>query len=131
MKKAYVWATTFVLLVCPIFSPFDVLALSSPVQKPEKKLLGKLSNGEYSFPGGKLKIKLPPLVEPGAKIRDEKAEDVTQVILTDDFGAFYRVVVLDNSRGEYDVDAVLNVFKGVREKEMITTTRGKELRVVE
>lgn len=114
-----------------ISSPFEWLASIKLPQSPEKKLLGKLSNGEYIFPGGKLKVKIPPLVEPGAKIRDEGMDDVTQVILTDDFGAFYRVVVLDNSRSEYGVEAVLNVFKGIREKEWKTTSRGKELRVVD
>lgn len=131
MKKSHTGTIIILLLTYFISSPFVGQASSKLTQKPEKKLLGKLSNGEYAFPSGKLKLKIPPLVEPGAKIRDEKADDVTQVILTDDFGAFYRVVVLDNSRGEYEVEAVVNVFKGIREKEMRTTSRGKELRVVD
>jgi hypothetical protein len=130
MKRACSGSILFVLFFC--FNCLHVTsAPSKAIQKPEKKLIGKLSRGEYAFPGGKLRIKIPFLIEPGAKIRDEKADDVTQVILTDDFGAFYRVVALDNSRGEYELDAVLNVFKDIREKEIITTNRGKELRVVD
>jgi hypothetical protein len=131
MKNVFVWPIIFVLLVCPIVSPLAASASSGAMQKPEKLLLGKLSNGEYSFPEGKLKIKIPPLVEPEAKIRDERVSGLTQVILTDVFGAFYRVFILDNSRGEFDIDVAIKIFKGIREKETITTPRGKELRIVD
>jgi hypothetical protein len=73
MKNVYVWTTLFVLLVCPTLSRLEGSASSGAIQQPECELLGKLSNGEYVFPEGKLKIRTPSLlIKPGAKIRDEK-----------------------------------------------------------
>jgi hypothetical protein len=53
------------------------------------------------------------------------------VIWTDLLGAFYRVFVLNNSRGEFDINVAIKIFKGIRERETITTRRGKELRIVD
>ena len=132
MKNVYVWTFLFVLLVCPPLSRLEGSASSGAIQQPERELLGKLSNGEYSFPDGKLKIRTPSLLmKPGAKIRDEKAPGITQVIWTDLLGAFYRVFTIDNSRGEFDVEVAMKVFKGIRERETISTARGKELRIVD
>lgn len=131
MNTVYALVTCCVLLIGSAPSPFAAVASARTAQTSEKKLLGNLANGKYSFPGDKVTVKAPPLLEPGAKIRDEKSAAVIQVIFTDDLGTFYRVIVLDNSRGEYNLDDVLNTFDGIREKQMVETSRGRELRVID
>ena len=131
MKNLGTLRVYFALAFCFTFTQLAPHISVRAVQKIENKLLGNLSNGVYSFPGGKIRAKVPPLLEPGAKVRDEKTDDVTQVIFSDDAGAFYRVVLLDNSRGEYKPEDVMNVFKGLREKEITGTVRGRELRVID
>lgn len=131
MSKVYALVTCLILLIGSAPSRPAALAAARDEQKSEKQLLGNLANGKYAFPGDKIKVKSPPLLEPGAKIRDEKGEDVIQVVFTDDLGAFYRVIVLDNSRGEYKLDDVLNTFEGIREKQTLDTSRGHEIRVID
>ncbi|MBX7219793.1 MAG: hypothetical protein K1Y36_07595 [Blastocatellia bacterium] len=101
------------------------------VQRSDKKLLGKLAKGTYTFPDGKIKVKVPPLLEPGAKVRDEKVEVLTQVIFTDDLGTFYRVVVVNNVPPVTTLDRIQGVFKNPQSKKEIMTARGREVHLID
>jgi len=130
MSKVYVLATCLILFIGAAFLP-AAFATARTAQKNDKPLLGNFANGKYAFPGDKIRVKAPPLLEPGAKIRDEKSTQVIQVVFTDDLGAFYRVIVLDNSGGDFKLEDVLSTFDGLREKQMIETSRGQEIRAID
>ena len=53
--------------------------------------------------------------------------EMEQVIFTDDFGGFYRIISLKSSMS---IDQVMNTFGDVREKQTLQTERGRELRVI-
>jgi hypothetical protein len=131
MSKVYALTTCLMIFIGAAFPPSTAIAAIGNTQKSDKALLGNFANGKYAFPGDKIRVKAPPLLEPGAKIRDEKSTQVIQVVFTDDLGAFYRVIVLDNSGGEFKLDDVLSTFDGLREKQMIETSRGQEIRAID
>lgn len=131
MSKVYALATCLIMLIGSAFLSPTTVAAVWVAQKSDKPLLGNLAKGKYSFPGDKIRVKAPLLLEPGAKIRDEKSNSVIQVVFTDDLGTFYRVIVLDNSGGEFKLEDVLSTFDGLREKQMIETSRGQEIRAID
>ena len=104
---------------------------SSVVQKLGQDIKGKVKDGVYTSVNRDYSVHVPELVYPGAFVRDEGGDGVSQVIFTDDFGAFYRIVMLDKAELGIGLDDSLVVFKHLREKEVVQTARGKEWRLID
>ena len=106
-------------------------AQGSVVQKLEQDIRGKVKNSVYTSIHKEYTVRVPELAYPGALVRDESGDEGSQVIFTDDFGAFYRVVLLEKSVLGIELDDSLVVFKHVREKEALQTARGREWRLID
>jgi tetratricopeptide (TPR) repeat protein len=97
------------------------------------EIKGTVADGRYSSSQGGFTIRIPALLKPGARVRDETDDDMTgwQVILTDDLGAFYRIISLDKAKGNFSAEGVLKMYPEAREKGFVETSRGRELRFVD
>ena len=93
----------------------------------------RLAGNTYSSPDGNFVLTLPPLVMPGAKAQERRTGDVQiGVFFADDFGNLYYVLRTDNTKMKYDLDKVAagyTINDALREKEIVPTTRGSELRL--
>jgi hypothetical protein len=97
------------------------------------KTMGKILNRVYTSPDRDFRVAVPNTDIPGASARDEGDDEVWQVIFTDDFGGFYRLLSLKNPKGELSADRVLTMksYADAFEKEIVNTTRGREVRFVD
>ena len=89
----------------------------------------------YASPGGEYTVKVPFLVKPGARIQEGTDPPNQFVVFADDFGTLYRILSRDNQTGEVtfeQLESGLRIgespFGPIREKEVVTTIRGQELR---
>src|SRR5262245_10769105 len=120
-----------VFLSCLLIIGTVASAASGSVgQKLEQDIKGKVKDSVYTSIHKEYTVRVPQLVYPGALVRDESGDEGSQVIFTDDFGAFYRVVLLEKSVLGIELDDSLIVFKHVREKEAQQTVRGREWRLI-
>lgn len=94
---------------------------------------GKISKNVYSSPDGDYRVAIPNAKVPGASARDEGSNEGWQVIFTDDFGGFYRLLSLKNPKGELSAEGVLRMenYAKVFDKEVVQTSRGREIRFVD
>ena len=93
----------------------------------------RLADGAYTSPDGGFVVALPPLVAPGAKAEERQVSAVQfGVFFTDDIGNVYYILQTDNTRSKYDLEAIAAGYMindALREKEVIPTERGSELRL--
>lgn len=119
---------------CLLFS--FVLALPSArlpaiAQDLKKNIKGSLKQDVYTSQLGDFRVRVPVHAALGGAVRDEYGKrgdnEMEQVIFTDDFGAFFRIVSLKTSM---PMDAVMRTFQDVRESQTLQTEQGRELRVI-
>lgn len=95
------------------------------------EIKGMVREGKYTSREGDYKVLIPSLLKPGARVRDEGDSTGHQVIFTDDLGAFYRIISLNNDKGEFSNEKIVAAFPHARDKQMLETTRGREMRFVD
>lgn len=110
------------------------LAIAQDAQR--QKIKGSIKNDIYTNPGKEYEVHIPVRVGAGRAIREEQAKrpdvEISQVIFTDDFGSFYRIVsITPSNKDDLNIDKVLNVFHDIRDKQTVETSRGRELRVID
>jgi hypothetical protein len=95
------------------------------------QIKGSLKNDLYTSVEKDFRVRVPVHDSTGGAVRDESgrrgSNSISQVIFTDDFGAFYRVVSMQT---DYKMDDVLNVFRDIRSKEEGEGKWGRELHVI-
>lgn len=100
-------------------------------QNLKQNIKGSLEHDVYISQLGDFHVQVPVHPETGGAVRDEYGKrgdmEMEQVIFTDDFGGFYRIISLKSSMS---IDQVMNTFGDVREKQTLQTERGRELRVI-
>ncbi len=91
----------------------------------------------YASPGGEYTVTVPYLVKPGARIQEGTDPPNQFVVFADDFGTQYRILSRDNQTGEVtfeQLESGLRIgetpFGPIREKEVVTTSRGQEIRLL-
>jgi hypothetical protein len=93
----------------------------------------RLDGNTYTSPNREFSLTLPPLVTPGAKAEERQMGGVqTGVFFADDLGNVYYVLRTDNTRLKYDLEKVAagyTVNDALREKQIVPTARGSELRL--
>ena len=93
------------------------------------EITGTVSSGRYTSIHQDYVVRIPNLLKPGAKARDEESDSVlSQVIFTDDLGSFYRIISLDNAKGEFSPARIIAMYPKARDKQTVRTSRGEELR---
>lgn len=95
------------------------------------EIKGTVRKGKYISREGDYEVVIPSLLKPGARVRDEGDSTGHQVIFTDDLGAFFRIISLNNDKGEFSPEKILAAFPGARDKQISETTRGREMRFVD
>lgn len=95
------------------------------------EIKGTVREGKYISREGDYKVLIPFLLKPGARVRDEGDSRGHQVIFTDDLGAFYRIISLNNDKGELSREKIFAAFPHARDKQISDTTRGREMRFVD
>ena len=93
---------------------------------------GRLGSS-YASPGGEYTVKVPSLVKPGARIQEGTDPLNQYVLFADDFGKLYRILSRDNQTGEVtfeQLESGLRIGGPIREKEVVTTIRGQEIRLL-
>ncbi len=94
---------------------------------------GDRLGSSYTSPGGEYTVKVPFLAKPGARIQEGTDPPNQFVSFADDFGRLYRILSRDNQTGEVtfeQLDSGLRIGGPIREKEVVTTIRGQELRLL-
>ncbi len=112
-------------LACFLFAGVT-LAQTSDV--PSSRL-----GSSYASPGGDYTVKVPSLVKPGARIQEGTDPLNQYVLFADDFGKLYRILSRDNQTGEVtfeQLESGLRIAGPIREKEVVTTIRGQEIRLL-
>jgi hypothetical protein len=96
----------------------------------KKHIKGSIKGDVYTSPGKEFRVAVPVDESAGGAVRDEQGKDVeiSQVIFTDDFGSFYRIVCTKTSRS---VDEMMGVFHDIRDKKTTEGPYGRELRVID
>lgn len=93
----------------------------------------RLQGGTYTSPDGAFELTLPPLINPGAKAEERQiSEGQSGVFFADELGNMYYVIRTDNGQSRYDLEKVAagyTVNEVVREKQIVPTARGSELRL--
>lgn len=96
---------------------------------PAKRLKG----GTYTSPDGGFDLTVPPLITPGAKAEERQIDQGHMaVVFHDDFGTTYYVSWSDNTQLKTDVETIAagyTINEALREKQIVPTARGSELRV--
>jgi hypothetical protein len=114
---------------------YAVLLLASflvpSVVSAERVPKSRLSKGVYTSPGGEYTVKVPELI--GAHIEERQTSLTTRgVFFADDFGKTHLILLTDNKDLKMTLDQVaadFTVGELLREKDFITTGRGRELRM--
>jgi hypothetical protein len=114
-----------------------ILALSiTSVAGIKKHVKGTIKDNVYTSPEKDFRIRIPLLIDEsvGGAARDKTDKTpefvASQVVFTNDFGKFYRVISL-NPKGEPNIDNVLQTFSGIQDKQTVQTSRGREWRVID
>ncbi|HVG91667.1 MAG TPA: hypothetical protein VNB54_09270, partial [Alphaproteobacteria bacterium] len=78
------------------------------------------------------RVAVPVDESTGGAARDERAKqgdvEISQVIFTDDFGSFYRIICTKTSQS---MDEMMGVFHDIRDKKTTEGPYGRELRVID
>lgn len=124
LKSLVVWMT----LSAAVLMTFNAVA----EEHLKKKIQGSLKNDVYTSKTGGFRLHVPVYEATGGAVRDESGKrgdmEISQVIFTDDFGSYFRIVSLKSPR---PMDDIMNVFHDVRDKKEIQTPRGREFRVLD
>ena len=96
----------------------------------KKHIQGSINGDVYTSPGKEFRVAVPVDESAGGAVRDEqlKSAKISQVIFTDDFGSFYRVICTKTSRS---LDQMTGVFHDIRDKKTTEGPYGPELRVID
>ena len=93
----------------------------------------RLDGVTYTSPDGSYQLAVPPLVTPGAKAEERQiGPGEAGVFFMDDLGTMYYVIRSDNRTAKQDLEklaASLTINDVIREKQIISTARGSELRL--
>jgi hypothetical protein len=96
-----------------------------------KHLKGSINGELYISKDKDFRVVIPVYEPAGGKVRDEFAvmedAEISQVIFTDDFGSFYRILSIKTQRTMDD----LHVFRDIREQKTIYTEWGRTFRVID
>jgi Domain of unknown function (DUF4124) len=104
-------------------------------QRPNSRSLeGEIVDGEYRTWDGTIRINLPHLVQPGAKIEARQISKIRSgLFMSDDFGRIYIVLITTNSKPKLLIDDVIRNFQPsyeVLNRKVVNTVRGRELRLI-
>jgi hypothetical protein len=95
----------------------------------------RLDGTTYTSPDGGFELTLPPLMAPGAKAEERQLNEWQMgVFFADDLGNVYYVIRTDNTQLKYDLEKVAagyTINDELREKQIVPTQRGSELRLAE
>lgn len=98
----------------------------------KKHIKGSIKGDVYTAPGKEFRVTVPVDESTGGAVRDEQGKrgdvELTQVIFTDDFGSFYRIICTKTSR---TVDEMMGIFHDIRDKKTTDGPYGHELRVID
>jgi len=93
----------------------------------------RLKDGTYISPDASFDLTVPPLITPGAKAEERQLpEGGMTVVFYDDLGNMYYVIWTENPR-KLDLDTIAagyTINESLREKQIVPTPRGSELRIV-
>ncbi len=114
-----------------------ILTLSvASVAGIKKHIKGTIKDNVYTSAEKDFRIRIPLFIDEsvGGAARDktDKTPEFvsSQVVFTNDFGKFYRVISF-NPKGEPNIDNVLQTFSGIQDKQTVQTSRGREWRVID
>lgn len=128
MALRHRYSSILLALICAI-----VLTNGMPVLARGfgKHLKGSIQGEMYFSKEKDFRVVIPVYEAAGGKVRDESAvvedADIAQVIFTDDFGSFYRILSIKTQRSMDD----LHVFRDIREQKTVYTEWGRTLRVID
>lgn len=98
----------------------------------KKHIKGSIKGDVYTSPGKEFRVAVPVDESAGGAVRDEQGKgrdvELSQVIFTDDFGSFYRIICTKTSRS---VDEMMGVFHDIRDKTTTEGPYGRELRIID
>ena len=119
----------FLLAGC-VYSVGSLVAQTSNV--PSSRL-----GTSYASPGGEYTVSVPWLLKPGARIEEGTDPPTQFVLFADNYGQLYRIQSRDNQTGEVTFEQLESgagigesPFGSIREKEVVRTIRGRELRLL-
>src|SRR6478672_8983471 len=98
-----------------------VLGVSTPrwTFSIKKHIKGSIKGDVYTPPGKEFRVTVPVDESTGGAVRDEQLKEenfeISQVIFTDDFGSFYRIICTKTSRS---VDEMTGTFHDIRDKKI-------------
>ena len=99
-----------------------------------RSLEGQILDGEYRTWDGTIRIRLPHLVQPGAKIEARQINPMKSgLFMRDDFGHIYFVLITANSKLKLSIDDIIRNLQPqyeVLNRKVVNTDRGKELRLI-
>ncbi len=95
----------------------------------KQEIHGTLRNDVYTSASKDYRVRAPRPFRLGMKVRDENEADACEVIFSDDFGGFYRVLSFGMANG-VTLEKSLRALKGPIEQKEMQTDRGKEFRVI-
>jgi hypothetical protein len=92
----------------------------------------RLDGRTYTSPDGGFDLAVPPLITPGARAEERQVDQGMGVFFADDLGNSYYVMRTDNTQLKYDLEklaAGYTINESLREKAIVATARGSELRL--
>jgi len=93
----------------------------------------RLDDNSYTNWDGGFELTPPPLITPGAKAEERQIGPAEKaVVFVDDFGSMYYVIRTDNTDSKRDLETVAAGYtlnESLREKTIVSTARGSELRL--
>lgn len=93
----------------------------------------RLKDGTYTSEDGGFELTVPALITPGARAEERQIKQGQMgVFFADDFGTLYYVMRTDNTPLGYDMDKIAagyTIGDALREKQIVPTARGSELRL--
>jgi hypothetical protein len=128
-------ALSSALIVCAAFAlTGGAASIAPPNQEVEiaKNLKGSIKGDVYTSPDRDYEIRIP-ILPLGGRVRDQVHSTglISQVIFTDDFGSFFRVVSWRPSDTLTTDGVISQIFHDIRDKKLVQTERGREWQVID
>jgi hypothetical protein len=95
----------------------------------KKEIRGTFNHDAYTSSLKDYHVQAPRPFRPGITVRDESEKVASEVIFSDDFGGFYRVVSF-NAESGITLESSLRALKEPLEQKEVQTARGKEFRII-
>jgi hypothetical protein len=132
-KEAIIQSTIALGALCAATSLAAFGARTIVVAQTPTGTKGVIAKNVYISPECDFRVVVPNAAVPGHTARDEGDDEVWQVVFTDDFGGFYRLLSLKNPKGEFTAEGVLGMknYAQAFDKEVLETTRGREIRFID